>query len=93
MANPKIRLSRLREIGWRHWDPIGLAGAPADEYDTYLLEAAGMVRRGSTDAEAVNYLVAIESDHIGLGIRDNTRTRAEATVKAIREDKTLWSDG
>jgi hypothetical protein len=91
VAHPRIRLSRLREIGWRHWDPIGLGAE--DEYDTYLLKAAGMVRRGSTDQEAIDYLVAIESEHIGLGVRDDTRTRAEATVKAIREYKTLWSDG
>jgi hypothetical protein len=38
----KVRLSRLRDIGWTEWDPIGLCppegweGIPAaDEYDGY----------------------------------------------------------
>ena len=36
---PFIALSRLREIGWSAWDPIGLADSdcPRDEYDAYLL--------------------------------------------------------
>ena len=53
VERPKIRLSRLRDIGWTTWDPIGLLGQDqlwedisyADEYDSYLLRAAGMLRR------------------------------------------------
>jgi hypothetical protein len=60
--HPKIRLSRLRDIGWRCWDPIGLAGldggwensAAADEYDGYLMEFAGMVRNDAGDDAAAH---------------------------------------
>jgi hypothetical protein len=41
---PKFKLWRLREIGWRLWDPIGLIGlegTPDDEYDGYLHSGSG----------------------------------------------------
>jgi hypothetical protein len=43
-ARPTFKLSRLREIGWGRWDRIGLSGfadKADDEYDSYLLQAAG----------------------------------------------------
>jgi hypothetical protein len=99
--HPKIRLSRLRDIGWRCWDPIGLAAldggwensAAADEYDGYLLKVAGMVRRNEGDEDAAQYLVWGESEHMGLGVRADTHERARATVAAIRADDQLWNEG
>ena len=101
---PKIRLSRLRDIGWTLWDPIGLMPSHlkwddegnlsfADEYDSYLIYVAGQIRRGVIDSEVTNYLIKIETEHMGLpdgGIR--TRKRAESVVAAIRADKMVWSD-
>ena len=99
MSRPKIRLSRLRDIGWRCWDPIAIgdrSGAwpddAADEYDGYLLKAAGMVRNGISDKETVDYLVWAEVGYMGMGVREDTRTRAEATIEAIRADDQLWSE-
>lgn len=99
--HPKIRLSRLRDIGWRCWDPIGLAAmdggwensAAADEYDGYLLKVAGMVRRNEGDDAAAQYLVWAESEHMGMGVGASTQVRAEATIAAIRADDQLWNDG
>lgn len=98
--HPKVRLSRLREIGWSLWDPIGLReidgdwenGPGADEYDGYLLKVAGMIRRNEPDQAAADYLVWAESENMGLGMRADTRTRAQATVDAIRADDMLWSE-
>jgi hypothetical protein len=98
---PKIRLSRLRDLGWRHWDPIGLSGFEggweksdaADEYDTYLMKVAGMVRRGEGDDAAARYLVEIESEYMGMGMNADTQSRAEATIAAIRADDQLWNEG
>lgn len=95
---PKIRLSRLRDIGWTHWDPIGLLvdgepweGKPfADEYDTYLLRAAYMVRMNELDKTIIDYLVEIETDHMGLNLVEGVRDRAKAVITAIRDDKELW---
>lgn len=83
--HPKIRLSRLRDIGWRHWDPIGLSdldggwenSAAADEYDGYLLKAAGMVRRNEGDEAAAQYLVWGESENMGLGVKADTLARTD----------------
>lgn len=91
----KIKLSRLREIGWSLWDPIGLrelsdgewqdGGACADEYDSYLLQAAGMLRRGEPAAKVVAYLTETETGHIGVSLNATTQARAESTVAAIAE--------
>ncbi|MCA3692553.1 hypothetical protein [Aquidulcibacter sp.] len=98
---PKIRLSRLRDIGWRFWDPIGLAGAEgawedsaaADEYDGYLLTVAAMIKRGESNDSAVKHLIWAESEHMGLGLRIDTQARADATIAAIHADDQLWNEG
>lgn len=89
----KIKLSRLREIGWSYWDPIGLkaisdgdwqdGGSCADEYDGYLIQVAGRLRRGDPPADIIAYLEDIEIGHMGLNRNITTRSRAEATVNAI----------
>lgn len=88
-----LKLSALRDIGWDRWDPIRLNGSEggwrrndaADEYDRYLLRVAGSLQRGEPDVALVDYLVSIETGHMGLVNSPTTRTRAEATVAAIRE--------
>lgn len=96
---PRIRLSRLRDIGLRHWDPIGCArsdgqkmSAIGDEYDDYLLKAARLIRHEEVDETVVQYLVSVESQELGMGIRPDARSRAEATIAAIRNDNQLWTD-
>jgi hypothetical protein len=99
---PKIKLSKLRDIGWSLWDPIGLLSPGqrwededcllfADEYDTYLLEAAGLLRRGAAESEIVDYLVRVEADGMD-GQRPDMRDRAQAVVDAIQKDGELWID-
>ncbi len=97
----KIRLSHLRNIGWSLWDPIGLMGpgqkwddddcqAFADEYDSYLLQAAGQLRKGTPEAEVAAYLTDIEAERMGLGLRPDALTRANSVVAAILADDQLW---
>ena len=93
----RIRLSRLRDIGWRCWDPIGL-GASGDweksvaggEYDDHLLKVARMVRHNESDEACAQYLVWAESEKLRLGARADARSRADATIAAIRGDDQLW---
>lgn len=92
---PKIKLSRLREIGWSEWDPIGLTqmgddhwkdgGACADEYDSYLLQVVGRLKRGEPIQDTVAYLEEVEIVHMGGGRVATTRSRAETTVAAISD--------
>jgi hypothetical protein len=86
-AGPKFKLSRLRDIGWSEWDPIGLKGIEGaeDEYDAYLLQAAGRLWNGESEEDVASYLAGIEADHMGLGHGFGIKSRARATVKAIQE--------
>ena len=95
---PKIQLSRLREIGWKLWDPIGLGhngSAPdegcADEYDRYLLHVVSMISRGGSKEEATVYLAGIASEHMGLSVVD--ADAAAATANAIAEYLASLPDG
>jgi hypothetical protein len=101
---PKIKLSRLRDIGWSVWDPIGLIGAEqhwsdedclsfADEYDSYLLQAAGRLRRGEAASDVASYLAKIEVEYIGLrGPFQVALAHAEKVVAAIQADAELWTN-
>lgn len=90
---PAVKLSILRDIGWREWDPIGLSAieggwevsSAADEYDQYLLHLAVRLQKGEPDGQIVDYLLGIETEHMGLRPRPDTRPRAVATVAAVRE--------
>lgn len=99
---PKTKLSRLRDIGWSTWDLIGLLSIGsrwdeadnqsfADEYDSYLIEAAGRLRRGASDIDVIGYLMSIETDHMGLGAQSDAHARARSLVTAIRADAELWA--
>ncbi|CAN7691427.1 hypothetical protein [Aminobacter sp. LjRoot7] len=84
-----LDLSRLREIAWSTWDPIGLLapGADwrnepfADEYDSYLIEAASGRRNGWPVEKVTDYLLSLASDHMGQS--EVSASAAEATAKAI----------
>jgi len=88
----KISLSRLRDIAWSYWDPIGYAGVegmsenppPAHEYDTYLRHVVSLLQNGNRFDDIVDYLVEIESEHIGLN-GPNMRDRAIKTVEEVRD--------
>lgn len=75
----------MREIGWRDWDPIGLAGCPRDEYDAYLLQVVGRLRRGEPVTQVVDYLDHVRSVAMGLGPPSAASHKAsEVTVTNIK---------
>jgi hypothetical protein len=87
-TRPKFKLSRLRDIGWSLWDPIGLSGmenTPDDEYDTYLLKAAGRLWEGASEEEVADYLVSIETEYMGLGDVRGVSAQARKVVSALSE--------
>ncbi|MDF8332733.1 hypothetical protein [Novosphingobium cyanobacteriorum] len=95
---PEFQPSRLREIVWNMWDPIGLAdgngryGADcADEYDSYLLQVVSQLCNGRSRDEVAAYLVDIATEHIGLG--DADPNAAAATANAISNYLTSLPDG
>jgi len=70
-----VDMKILRRIGWDHWDPIGIRPwkdpawrrAAADEYDSYLLRAAGMILQNSSLETVAAYLDEIVVINMGLG--------------------------
>ena len=84
-SRPNFKLSRLREIGWSQWDPIGLGGTPDDEYDSYLLQAAGRLSSGASEEEVTDYLVGIETEYMGLDDGQGARSRAHDVVEALND--------
>ncbi len=93
---PRFEMAKLRVIGWATWDPIGVGGPdhgwPADEYDTYLLQAARRLWNGQSEDEVADYLFNIETEHMGLESVPGIRHRALDVVKAIRRyEETLRS--
>lgn len=86
MSRPAVKLSALRAIGWRCWDPIGLFdmvgggynSGSADEYDSYLLTAFGMTQNGRSANEVATYLVQIASVHMGLSNVDGAAEKETA---------------
>lgn len=87
-SRPTFNLSRLREIGWNRWDPIGLNGLEDnadDEYDTYLLQAAGRLWNGESEEEVTEFLVGVETDDMGLADAPGVRPRAREAVGALAE--------
>ncbi|PXA84376.1 hypothetical protein DMC47_40610 [Nostoc sp. 3335mG] len=95
---PKIQLSKIREIGWGLWDPIGLRnpdgsliGDCADEYDRYLLAVVSMMCLGQTRADAATYLFQIAADYMGVPMPSHKA--ASDTSNAIADYLTSLPDG
>jgi hypothetical protein len=92
-AREPVKLSLLRDIGWSEWDPLGLNGSEggwqrseaANEYDRYMQKVAGGLQAGEPERTLVDYLVNIETTHMGLTPTPATRLRAETTVAAIAQ--------
>ncbi|WP_417619184.1 hypothetical protein [Parasphingorhabdus sp.] len=91
-TRPDIKLSKLWDIGWTCWDPIGLLTDENlakekkgfdDEYDTYLMHAAGMIWRNTPRDDVVAYLVDIEQNYIGMP--DRGPDAAKITVAKIQD--------
>ena len=103
---PAVKLSKLRDIGWGLWDPIGLMTSEgfypgkwdqepnrpfAGEYDSYLISAVSQLRRETPREQVIEYLIEIETQHMGLGENASARDRAVAVVTAILADKEIWT--
>lgn len=90
---PPVKLSILRDIGFAEWDPIGVqdengdweGSDAADEYDRYLLHVAVSLQRGEPETNLVDYLVWVETEHMGIGVNATAEPRAVTTVEAIKD--------
>lgn len=83
-ARPSFDLASLRKIGIDQWNPIG-TWVPDDEYDTYLLKAAGNIWNGDPVEKVAEYLVKVEAEWIGLGLAPDVHARAVLAAAAIHD--------
>lgn len=77
-------IGKLRVIGFEQWDPIGVP-VPDDEYDTYLLKAAGNLWNGETVEKVADYLMNVEVDWMGLSLVPGVKERARQVAGAISD--------
>lgn len=72
---------KVRRILREHWDPIGIRNVPAaqDEYDAYVGPLVEKIVRGSTVDQLSRYLLATETDVMGLPA-DPVRARIVARM-------------
>lgn len=81
----QVNLSRLREIGWSTWNPIGLTcppATPADEYDTYLMHVARLLMEGCTISDAAAYLRQVAEEQMGVPADTDAATNTCAAISA-----------
>jgi hypothetical protein len=86
-----IDIDLLREIGWTHWDPIGLLrpgqdwreASFKDEYDSYLRRVVKKVLAGESEGRIAAYLIGVAC-HAMCGGRSKRDIRAAVdTVRAV----------
>lgn len=84
-ANPP-ELGQIRRIAWQVWDPLGLNPPDPsydDEYDSYLRHVVALLQEGRPESDAIDYLVDVESDNMGLESNTTAQERAGTAVGAI----------
>src|SRR5262245_61143355 len=91
---PRIRLSRLRQIGWSVWNPLNIdlpdqqawRQVNIAEYDNHLLHIACLLSKGGTQSEAVAYLRSVAEEYPCPSLSDETRRQAAIeTARAVDE--------
>jgi len=78
--------SRVRELFWQEWDPIGVNTAleAQDEYDRYADKAYVMLmEEGRSAGEIANYLYYISSEYMGLGESQKLKNLAVAVADKL----------
>jgi hypothetical protein len=69
---------RLRKVVLEQWDPIGVGQDSPTEYDAYLLQIAGLLRRGGTAKELEGLLRSLSLYQMGAPGPERDRTAALA---------------
>ncbi len=75
---------RIRAVLNANWDPIGVAGAVADEYDSYIGAIYSMLRRDASPDELAAQLLQIETESMGLdGLPEEQRLEIASRLLAL----------
>ena len=100
LPQPKIRLSRLRDLAFKHWDLLGLLRTGkwndennrsfAGEYDKLLIEAAYQLRGGVARERVTEYLIHNGSKDYALAESERLEQAATNVVDAMLTDDLIW---
>ena len=75
---------RVRAVLNADWDPIGVADAVADEYDSYIGVIYSMLRRDASPDELAAHFLQIETDSMGLsGLPEESRLEVARRLLAL----------
>lgn len=75
--------AEIRTVLANVWNPIGIVGLPADEYDGYVGRIYGLLTR-SSDNELARELLRIEREDLGLSHAGSTINETVIALRAIR---------
>lgn len=62
------------------WNPIGVPESVDDEYESYAMEALGIILKGGDVNQVIEYLWRAETDSMSL---PGNRSRAEAVGRKL----------
>jgi hypothetical protein len=72
-------MNDIRRILIDDWDPIGIKGfGPDDEYDSYIGTLYRLLSQKPSEDEIMDHLYSLETDQMGLSIKDKGVLRAVA---------------
>ena len=67
VGRPRMEVEESVRRVLNRWDPIGVADAVEDEYDSYISEVLALLRSGADEATLAKHLLMIEKERMGLG--------------------------
>jgi hypothetical protein len=92
MTDPKAQeyksaVYEVNRILYEEWAPIGSRGElPLDEYEGYAMRVVSMLVAGESEAEIVGYLLATESEVIGVGEHPERARNVAGKIMALWEN-------
>ena len=64
----RIARPEIRRVLLEVWDPIGVKDEPRaqDEYDSYIGQIYGLLVKGASEQEIIEFLYHVETEQMGL---------------------------
>ena len=84
--------SRVDEVLFYNWDPIGVSPEPyaRAEYRSYVISVLGMVQNNKSATEIAEYLCKIESESMEL---PPNKEKAIAAAELLKQHKEAIDEG
>jgi hypothetical protein len=78
---------------WNEWDPIGVADAVHDEYDSYLGPTLRLLENHASVEQLENYLADVTLVHMGLSdVPEGASLRQKFAHQLITWYETNWPE-